>query len=185
MVDLPQLKTSETVSTGSNPYVALPTAVGNAFHTDKDKALFFVASQGQDREITIMTSWIKFLQKYPRQNEAYDVYDVCVRGSSLYYQGIPSTADSLDLHFYRKPVDMKINTNDSPDGIPDHLQEDILVNFGAWDIYKEIERDISGKKPETEKYQGLFAASIAELRAFVGEPDARPIHYEYDEGSMI
>ena len=185
MVDLPSLKTSATVATGSNSYVALPSAEGNAFHTDKELALFFVASQSQDKEINIIESWIKFLRKYPRLDQANDVYDVCVRGASLYHQGIPATADTLDLHFYRKPVAMAENTDDEPDGIPEHLQEDLLVSFASWDIYKEIEEDISGKTPLTDKYLGLFGGAIAELRAYVGEPDARPVHYEYDEGAFI
>jgi len=184
-VDLPLLKSSATVVTGTDPYVALPSTEANAFHVDKLRGLIFVASQGQDKEIFIMESWIKFLQKYPRLDEAYDVYDVCVRGTNLYYQGIPTTSDTLDLHFYRKPVLMKDSRDDSPDGIPEHLQEDLLVNFAAWDIFKDIEQDISGKSPETDKHMNLFAGAIAELKAFVGEPDARPTHYEYDEGNFI
>jgi len=185
MVDLPLLKSSATVQTGTGAYVALPSSENNAFHVDKERALIFVASQGQDKEINIMESWIKFLQKYPRLDEAYDVYDVCVRSRNLYYQGIPSTADTLDLHFYRKPVPMRDNRDAEPDGIPDFLQEDLLVNFAAWDIFKEIEQDVSGKSPETDKHRELFAGAIAELKAFVGEPDARPIHYECDEGDFI
>ena len=185
MVDLPLLKSSATIQTGTDAYVALPSSEVNAFHVDKERALIFVASQGQDKEINIMESWIKFLQKYPQLDEAYDVYDVCVKAQNLYYQGIPSTADSLDIHFYRKPVTMKDGTNDEPDGVPDHLQEDLLVNFAAWDIFKEIEQDISGRTPETDKHRNLFAGAIAELKQFVGEPDARPIHYEYDEGAFI
>jgi len=186
MVDLPLLKSSATVQTStSNPYIALPSDDNNAFHVGKEKGLFFVASQDQDKEIPIMTSWIKFLQKYPELDEAYDVYDVCVRGDRLYYQGIPTTAESLDLHFHRKPVVMRDNKDGGPDGIPDFLQEDLLVNFAAWDIFKEIEQDISGASPETDKHLALFGGAIAELKSFIGEPDARPIHYEWDEGDFI
>ncbi|RLC68837.1 MAG: hypothetical protein DRH97_01885 [Chloroflexi bacterium] len=185
LAELPDLRTSATVQTGSDPYVVLPATAVNAFHVGKEKALFFVASQGQDREINIIESWIKFLQKYPRMDEASDIYDVCVRGDRLYYQGIPSTADTLDLHYYRKPVAMKDNTKDGPDGIPEHLQEDLLVSFVCWDAFKEIEDDETGKTPNTDKYERLFGIALAELKTFVGLPDARPIHYEYDEGNLI
>ena len=80
---------------------------------------------------------------------------------------------------------MDDNADVEPDGIPDHLQEDLLVNFATWDIFKEIEQDVSGKTPETDKHLNLFGGAIAELRAFVGEPDARPIHYECDDGDLI
>ena len=185
MVDLPELKSFATVATStSEAYVALPSTAGNAFHIGKKKALFFVASQTQDMERYIEESWIKFLSKYPRLNEPGEVMDVCVRGASLYYQGIPSIADSLDLHFYRKPAPMVAITTE-PDSIPEHLHEDLLVNFGCWDCYKEIEDDETGKTPNTDKYGNLFGGAIAELKVYVGVPDSRPEHYEYDVEDFI
>ena len=46
-----------------------------------------------------------------------DVDIVCVKGSRLYYQSIPSASVNLTVMFYRKPVDMALVT-DTPDGIP-------------------------------------------------------------------
>lgn len=185
MIDLPDLKSDDTVETSTeNPYVPLPSTEGNVFHKKKN-SLFYAASQGQEKEVNIMESWIKFLRKYPNLDEAGDVVDACVRGDRLYYQPIPATADTLDLHFFRRPVAMRIETADEPDGIPEDLQEDLLVNFASWDIYKEIEDDDTGKTPNTNKYFNLFGQAIAELKAFVGPSDARPIHYDYDEEDLI
>jgi len=185
LVDLPDLKSSAEVATDtSNPFVALPTVAGNTFHVGKKDALFFVASQGQGVERNIVESWIKFLQKYPRLDETGDVIDVCVRANLLYYQGVPSTADTLDVHFYRKPVVM-VNPSDEPDGIPDHLQRNLLVNFGCWDCYSEIEDDESGRTPNTDKYEKRFYQAVSELKAYLGVPDARPEHYEYDTEDFI
>ena len=183
MIDLPDLKSSDTVVTNTNPYVDLPSSAGNIFHR-KEKSLFFVASQGQDQELNIMDSWIKFLAKYPRLDETGDVTDVCVRGGRLYYQPIPTSTETLDLHFFRRPVDMVSESNDEPDGIPDHLQEDLLVYFACWDIFKEIEEG-EGKTPDTDKYHSLFAGAVAELQRFVGLPDARATHYESDPEDFI
>jgi len=183
MVDLPDLKSSDTVETTTDPYVALPSTAGNVFHR-KEKSLFFVSSQGQDIEINIMESWIKFLEKWPTLDEAADVRDVCVRGSRLYYQPIPATADTLDLHFFRRPVDMTANSDDEPDGIPEDLQEDLLVSFACWDIYSDIE-DEGGKTPETDKYQRRFAQALAELQMIVGPKDQRADHYDHNEEDFI
>ena len=185
MVDLPDLKSDDTVSTStSDPYVALPSTAGNVFHKKK-KSLFYAASQGQGREVHIMESWIKFLRKYPNLDEAGDVVDVCVRGDRLYYQPIPATSDDLDLHFFRRPAAMVIDSDDEPDGIPEDLQEDLLVNFACWDIFKEIEDDETGKTPNLDKHFNHFQRAMGELRILIGPADDRPIHYDYDDEDYI
>ena len=183
MVDLPDLKSSATAATDTNPYVDLPSVAGNVFHR-KDKSLFFISSAGQDNEVTIEESWIKFLGKWPTLDEGGDVQQVCVRGNRLYLQPIPATEDTLTLHFFRRPVAMTANSDDEPDGIPEDLQEDLLVSFACWDIYSEIE-DEDGKTPETDKYKRRFAQAIAELDMIVGPKDQRADHYDFDEEDFI
>ena len=184
MVDLPDLKSSATVTTDTNPYVSVPSTVGNVFHRKKD-SLFFASSAAQDGEVTIYDSWIKFLKKWPTLDEAGDVQDVIVVGGKLYYQPIPATADTLTLNFFRKPVAMLGTDRDAePDGIPDDLQEDLLVSFACWDIFSEKE-DEGGPTPETDKYKGRFAGAVAELMAFAGVKDRAPDHYDYDEEDFI
>lgn len=184
IVDLPDLKSSDDVTTGTNPYVTMPSDAGNVFHRKKD-SLFFVSSANNDGEVTIYESWVKFLAKWPTLDEAGDVQDVIVVGNKLYYQSIPDTADTLTLHFFRKPVEMDINDRDSePDGIPEHIQEDLLVNFACWDIFSEKE-DESARTPETDKYRGRFSEALAELQMFVGPKDRPPDYYDDDEEDFI
>ena len=184
MVDLPDLKSTATVTTDTNPYVSVPSTAGNVFHRKKD-SLFFASSAAQDGEVTIYDSWIKFLKKWPTLDEAGDVQDVIVVGGKLYYQPIPATADTLTLNFFRKPVAMLGTDRDAePDGIPDDLQEDLLVSFACWDIFSEKE-DEGGPTPETDKYKARFAGAVAELMAFAGPKDRAPDHYDYDEEDFI
>ena len=184
MVDLPDLKSSDTVATDTNPYVSVPSDAGNVFHKKKN-SLFFVSSAARDGEVNIFESWIKFLEKWPTLDEAGDVQDVIVVGGKLYYQPIPATADTLTLHFFRKPVSMVGTDRDAePDGIPDDLQEDLLVSFACWDIFSEKE-DEGGGTPETDKYRARFAGAIAELVAFAGPKDQRPDYYDHNEDDFI
>ena len=183
LVDLPDLKSSDTVDTDTNAYVSLPSDEGNVFHK-KEKSLFFVSSDDQDNEITIEESWIKFLKKWPTLDDAGNVQQVCVRGSRMYLQPIPAAADTLTLHFFRRPVAMTANSDDEPDGIPEDLQEDLLVSFACWDIYSEIETE-DGKTPETDKYKRRFAEALAELKLIAGPKDQRAEHYDYDEEDFI
>jgi len=97
-------------------------------------------------------------------NKSGRISEVAEHGKKLYYQGIPTVAETVTLHYYRKPVDMALDT-DVPDGIPDHLQISLLVNFAAWKAYERLEENLEGQTPNTDKYKRFFmeAMRILEL----------------------
>jgi len=171
---LPDLRTSASVDTSTTyPYVALPTTAGNAYH----KKLFFCTSEDQALEIKIFASWVKFLKRWPYLDDTGSVRGVCVRGASLYYQGKPSTAESLTLHYFRKPVDMT-EMDDEPDGIPYHLQDKLLTSFAAKEIFALIEDDDSGRRPNAAHYSSKFMESAYELWLEIGNEDGQPVYFD-------
>jgi hypothetical protein len=177
LVDLPDLKTSYGINTSTSAaFVALPS--------DYLRKVFYIVSTNQDREVTLYESWIKFLKKYRLLDETGSVIDACVRGRSLYYQGIPATSDILVTHYIRKPAVMA-DEDDEPDGIPDYLQEDLLVNFVCWDIFSDLEDEESGRTPNTDKHQKRFLGAIAELREYVGPEDGPPSYYDDSEEAYV
>lgn len=147
---LPDLFTIDTVSTGANAYVNMPSN----FHRD----LQFVSSSAGS-EIDIATSFIEFAETYPLLNKSGRISEVIEHGRKLYYQGIPTSAETLTLHYYRKPVNM-VNDDDVPDGIPVHLQIPLLVNFAAWKAYEHLEDGIEGEIPNTMKFKNLFLEAM-------------------------
>jgi len=151
---LPNLFTIDTVATStSDAYVNMPTN----FHRD----LQFVSSS-TGSEIDIAESFIEFAEIYPLLNKSGKISEVIEHGRRLYYQGIPTSSETVTLHYYRKPVNM-VNDADTPDGLPEHLQESLLVNFGAWKAYERLEDDKDDEMKNTLKYKRFFLESMRTL----------------------
>lgn len=151
---LPDLFTIDTVNTSTSvAYVNMPTN----FHRD----LRFVASS-TGSEIDISESFIEFAETYPLLNKSGRISEVIEHGGKFYYQGIPTSSEAVTLHYYRKPVNM-VNDDDVPDGIPEHLQIPLLVNFAAWKAYEHIEDGIEGQTPSTLKFKNLFLEAMRTL----------------------
>lgn len=148
---LPELLTIDTVNTSiTKPYVDMPAD----FHRDLQ---FVTSSSGS--EIDIANSFIEFVETYPLLNKSGRIAEVIEQGKKLYYQGIPSSSESITLHYYRKPIEM-VNDDDVPDGIPEHLHYSLLVNFAAWKAYEHIEDGNDGESPNTNKFKNLFLEAM-------------------------
>jgi len=163
------LKDTDTVDTGTAAYVALPD--------DYQRGLFFVASSDQDKRIKVYESYTEFLAQYPNLDETGTYVDaVCVKGNSLYYQPIPSSAETLTLHFYRVPTDMAYSgDNTTPDGIPDHLQKKLLVNYALTEIF-------AADPQAAAVFQARLDAAILEMESCNGtDGEAYNVEPEWDE----
>lgn len=148
---IPMLLEIDTVTTATNTaYINMP----NTFHRN----LQLVASSNGNL-IDISNSFIDFSETYPLLNRSGNISEVIEHGGKLYYQGIPVNSETLTIHFYRKPIAM-VNDNDVPDGIPEHLQFDLLTNFAAWKIFNFIEDGLEGESLNTQKYMNLFYTGL-------------------------
>lgn len=155
------------------PCVALPS--------DYNRGLAFVSSVSQDKRITLYSSFHKLLRKYPLLNETGDVSILAIKGNYLYYQPIPGSGEALALHYFRDATAMSA-AGSSPDGIPSHLQERLLVNYAAKEILALIEEAVKGKTLRAEKFEEKFQRAMADLVAFIGPEDIEPIYYDDDSG---
>ena len=105
---------------------------------------------------------IEFSEDYPLLDKEGRVDVTIEQGGNLYYQRIPTSAVTLTLHFYRKPVEMDAEA-DTPDGIPTHLQVLLLVSFACWKIFELIEDGIDEPTPNTDKYERKFLKALKTL----------------------
>ena len=172
---LPDLYSMSTVDTTENAYVSLPvTYQRNVFMVVDDNGDRIFAPNGGD-----YYSFMLFLKHVEKKDlsESSSVYRVCVKGSNLYYQGIPSVAETLAIHFYRLPVDMSEGTN-TPDGIPSHLQNRLIVNYVAGDIMGgQIEDGENSLKMGATYHINEFYKAMTDFIDFVGIQDAEPSYY--------
>lgn len=162
---LPELFVVGSVNTAIDAaYVDMPVN----FHRGLQLA---VNESGQ--EVDIAHSLIAFTETYPLLNKSGRISEVAEHGGKIYYQGIPTVSETLTLHYYRRPVAMSAN-DDTPDGIPLHLQIALLTNFAAWKAFEYIEDGLEGETPNTQKFMNFFLTALRTLELSI--PDyTRPM----------
>ena len=174
-VFLPDLEDNDTVTTDTSlNYVALPS--------DFMKQLFRCYSTTNNREIPIFNSADLLFRRYSYIDQGGRVTGVARRGANLVYQRIPSSAETLRLHFFRKPTDDEIGC------LPDHLAYDLVVNWVCHKINAEIyEGDDSQAAGSISyrdaEYQKARLKLIDHLGPPAFEPD--PIADEIDWNSFF
>lgn len=168
---LPDLATSSDITTStSDPYVDMPD--------DYSRELYFVSCPDDNKRITIYQSVPEFLSYYPGLSSTSDVIAVCVRGTRFYYQGMPDTAQTLTLYYHKTATDMA-GALTTPDGIPEHLQEELLVNHVAWKIFNLIEDGVEGQKINSLNAKNDFMAGMIDLNA-ICETLPEPVIFEME-----
>lgn len=179
---LPDLFKTGTVTTTSVAYVSMPLDyqrnVTNIVDASGNK---IAPPRGSD-----YYAFKIFMNQIGNLNltEAGSVYRVCVRGRKLYYQGIPSTATAIGVHYYRKPTPMATGA-DEPDGIPEHLQMRLIKHWVCKEIYGEAIEDGQDNSGVGVKYHtGKFYEAMMELIDFIGI-DGEPLYYGDDGGGDL
>jgi len=174
---LPDLYSSGTVGTSTTEaYKALPsTYQRNVFYVSDDNGDRIPPPVGGNYD-----DFMLFLNQVTEKDlsETGSIYRVAVKGSNLYYQGIPSSSEALIVNFYRKPVDMS-NDNDTPDGIPTHLQDRLLKYYTAFDILKDNITDNKVIMAKIKYYEEEFYKAMQDLVDFI-PIDAEPVYYASD-----
>ena len=103
---LPELLTDSDLTTSTtNPYIDMPSDYG--------RNLIALVSATNDIRIEVMGSLAELLNYYPELDKTYRVTGAAIRGKRLYYQGMPSTAETLTAFYYRTPYDMNSLTGSS------------------------------------------------------------------------
>jgi len=183
---LPDLFTQSTVTTSTTlPYVSLPVNYQRKVMNIYDSSGSRIAPpSGGD-----YYAFALFLKRVNNFNltEAGSVYRVCVKGAKLYYQGIPTAATTLGLHYYKKPTTMVAGT-DEPDGIPTHLELPLIKHRVLMDIYGEmLEAGVTEPAVGMKYHEKKFYEALQNMVDFIGI-DATPLYYgsgnDYEDGGV-
>lgn len=163
---LPELESQANVSTStSEAYADLPATY--------QKNLFYCYNSSKYQAIKIYGSLENLQRRFQRLDLSGTIVGVAVRGVEIHYQRTPSTSETLQLHFYRLPVDMDAN-DATPDGIPAHLARPLLVHHTCAAIFSEIEQDLKGTKVNTVYHEGKLKEAMAKLIGFIGPVATSP-----------
>lgn len=172
---LPDLYAYGTVDTSITlPYVSLPADYQRGIFSVYDSSNDLIrAPRGEN-----YYAFSRFLSMASNKSlaEAGSIYQVAVKGSRIYYQGIPTASTTLGIHYYRKPVDMALD-GDTPDGLPDHLSEDLVKHYVLKEIFGEkIEDGQDNTGIGTKYHTGKFFEAMTDLIDFIGR-DEGPQYY--------
>ena len=183
---LPDLFTMSTVTTSLTlPYVSLPINYQRNVMNVYDSSGNVISSPRGGNYY----SFNLFLRQIQNSalTEAGSVYKVCVKGTKLYYQGIPTAATTLGLHYYKKPTTM-VTATDEPDGIPEHLQLPLIKHRVLMDIYGEmLEAGVTEPAVGMKYHEKKFYEALQNMVDFIGI-DATPLYYgsgnDYEDGGV-
>lgn len=163
---LPELYLSAVIATDINvAYKALPDTYQRDIFYVSDKNNEKVSSPGWHTYY----SFKLFLEEIKEKDlsESGDIYIACVMGKKLYYQAIPAVSENLTIHFYRKPIDMALDT-DTPDGIPEHLQVRLIENKVGYALANTM---VDGLTEKAAYHEAEFYKAMQDLEDYTEETD--------------
>jgi len=174
LAPLPELSSSATVTLAVDATsVALPAT----YH----RGVFFV-TDSNDYRLRKFESHINLLKIYPSLEvgtpEAY-----VVKGNTLFYA--PAQAQDVTVHFFRFPVDMTTAVDSKPDGIPEHLQERLLVSYAVMKMSQQIEIGMESSRPNTDFWEARHQAALTDLERMIGPEDVDPEHVSSTTPQMV
>jgi len=174
---LPELFDTDTVSTATDAaYKTMPS--------DYQRGLFMVSDENGNQihppRGGDYYSFALFIRQISEKDlsQAGAVSSVCLRGTNLYYQGIPTTSYDLGVMFYRAPTDMDLVTNTTVDGIPDAFATNLIKHYVAKEIFGEGLEDSDTSQGAAVKYHTQkFFEFMTDFVDFIGVADAVPQYY--------
>lgn len=172
---LPDLFTTGSVSTSLTlPYVSLPADYQRSVVSIYDSSSNIInPPKGGD-----YYAFSQFLKQISSLSltETGSVYTLCIKGSKLYYQGIPSVSEVLGLHYYKTPTVLALD-GDVPSCLPTHLQLGLLKHYVCKEIMGEKIEDGQDNVGIGAKYHTTkFFEYLISLTNFIGI-DSSPQYY--------
>lgn len=178
---LPDLYTYGVVNTSVTlPYVSLPADYQrNVIKIYDSSGKVLTPNRGGD--YYAFNLFLNHINKLDL-SEVGSVSQVAIKGSKIYYQGIPKTSVTIGLHYYRKPAILVLDM-DIPEGIPEHLTKDLLKHAVIKDIYGDvIEAGVTEPSRGMQYHMTKFYESMTNLIDTIGI-DSAPMYYGADESA--
>lgn len=137
------------------------------------KNLRYAHSITHNREIRRYGGLSQLYRLFSTLDQTGRVLGVCAQGNDLYYQRIPSSAETIRINFYRFP-DLLATRFDKATCLPDHLVKPLLLNYAAKEIFNLIEDGVEGQKINTSKHSNEYDKYRAKLLMFIGPEEREP-----------
>ena len=153
---LPELEAQTGVSTtASVAYCSMPS--------DYHKKLMWCTTSANDYRIKVLKSLSHLKRIEPKLDKSGAIRWVAVVGSNVYYQRVPSSAETLTLHYFKKPTTLSFG--DTISELPDHLAVPLLKHYCLAEMYRVKDQ----AKPEVENETAPKQFHLNEFRRYLGE----------------
>jgi len=155
---LPDLQEQETIAIAiaDNPaFIAMPdTFAHDLYRVYNEKSL----------ESVSIRSNIKALENlYSGWGSPGMIQDVALEHKTLWYRPLPVQDQSLTLFYYREPVSVEFDDEDSVlDGIPPNLAK-IAIDYALKELYALAEDGIDGQKVNTLYYTDRYNIGLSKI----------------------
>jgi len=168
LVLLPKLLEVDTtvLSVLATAYASLPANFMRNLH--------YCYSNTHYRKIDIYKDVRLLYREFSQLDLAGRVVGVARKGALLYYQRIPSAAETLRIHYYKYPTDLTVGT-DKTACLPEFLVRPLLVNY----VVKEALPAV-GDNEKASLYEQKFMNAVNELMRYVGPEPREPQYIEDD-----
>jgi hypothetical protein len=163
-VKFPELKQVSSVTTSiSTYYVNMPATFSSRLKY----------AGNSDGEYTVLDGGVEeLIRLFPTLAETGDIQYVTLEGNILYYQPIPTVAETITCIGYHVPATL-VNDTDTPSFIPEWLHREAIVNAAAVSAYNSIEDGVEGDKVNTKVFMGLAEVGLNKIRAYISR--RRPV----------
>jgi hypothetical protein len=141
---------------------------------DYQKNLRYAHSITHNHRVRVFGSVIQLNRHFSHLDQTGIVRGLAIRNRRIYYQRIPSSAETIRINYYAYPERMEKRYH-KPNFLPVHLVEPLLFNFACAEIYSEIEDGIDGQKINTAYYKAEYANVLVELEQFLGPEEKEPV----------
>lgn len=146
---------------------------------DYQKNIRYAHSISHNRKLTVYGSVILMNRWFSVLDQAGVVIGLAVKGRDLYYQRVPSSAETIRINYWAYPEPMHTRYA-KPTCLPVHLIEPLLVNYACKELYSEIEDGIDGQKVNTAYHGNEYNQALTDLNSFLGPEGREPQHFGQD-----
>ena len=163
---LPGLQTTEELSfAAGDDSVPLPD--------DFSHDLWHVEPITKTQRINLHSSLHSLQRIYDDSDTGGTITDAAQDGVDLHVRPILTDAQDVRVHYYRAPealvladpeADPVVVAN-SPEGIPAHLHDRILVSYAALQCFSIIEDGVDGAKVNSDKWERRYLEGLQSLKA--------------------
>jgi hypothetical protein len=158
MVQMPELKTIDVISTTlAVAYISLTGLTGGF------GGVLLRVKNSTGVDVTIYPKLDLLMDAFPTMVEVGAVEGVALEGSTLWYQKIPATAETLRVLYHKNPPSLS-ELNDEPSTFPSVVHHALAVNGASHLILDEVEDGLDGDKTNTNIQYGHYMRGVTVLR---------------------